>query len=341
MLAASTAVIASSVQAAVAAEAPPVLIMPLGDSITEGQGGRATYRYWLWKDLERAGQATDFVGSMTGVYEGSPAYSDFDQHHEGHWGGRADEVLAQVGGWTSAAKPQIVLLHIGTNDVLHLQTVESTVQEISSIIDTIRGSNPTVHIALAKIIPSNFHTAETQQLNAQLGSLAAQKNTASSRVLSVDQWTGFDSRTDTYDGIHPNEAGEKKMAAKWSAAVSTLVQSTPPPPTDTTPPTVTSVSPAAGATGVAGATNVTATFSEAITATSLSGSTFTLTRSGETSPVPASVTYNATTRVATLDPSADLVAGATYTAVVKGGAGGVSDVAGNPLAADRTWSFTV
>ncbi len=33
--------------------------------------------------------------------------------------------------------------------------------------------------------------------------------------------------------------------------------------------------------------------------------------------------------------------GATYTVTVKGGAGGVTDLAGNPLAADSTWSFTI
>ena len=31
----------------------------------------------------------------------------------------------------------------------------------------------------------------------------------------------------------------------------------------------------------------------------------------------------------------------TYTATLKGGAGGITDAAGNPLAADKTWSFTV
>jgi fibronectin type 3 domain-containing protein len=41
-----------------------------------------------------------------------------------------------------------------------------------------------------------------------------------------------------------------------------------------------------------------------------------------------------------LNPSVDLEAGATYTATVKGGASGVKDLAGNPLASDKTWSFS-
>ncbi|MBA3329920.1 MAG: Ig-like domain-containing protein, partial [Actinobacteria bacterium] len=116
----------------------------------------------------------------------------------------------------------------------------------------------------------------------------------------------------------------------------------PPPPADTTKPTVTAKTPAAGATGIAAGANVTATFSEAMQAASISGSTFTLVKQGApTTPVAAAVTYSASGNVATLNPDANLEAGAGYTATVKGGAGGAADLAGNTLAADETWSFTV
>ena len=109
-------------------------------------------------------------------------------------------------------------------------------------------------------------------------------------------------------------------------------------PTDTTPPTVTAVSPVDGATGVSVSTNVTATFSEAVDPATVNGSTFTLSSGSGT--VPAAVGYDAATRTATLNPSSDLAAG-TYTARVLGGGSGVKDPAGNALASDRTWSFTV
>ncbi|WP_240721594.1 Ig-like domain-containing protein, partial [Pseudarthrobacter sp. NamE5] len=84
--------------------------------------------------------------------------------------------------------------------------------------------------------------------------------------------------------------------------------------------------------------DVTGTFSEAMDATTITPSTFTL--AGGTTTVSAAVTYNGTDKVATLNPGADLVAGTTYTATIKGGAGGVKDAAGNPLAADKSWTFT-
>src|SRR4029453_5005913 len=56
--------------------------------------------------------------------------------------------------------------------------------------------------------------------------------------------------------------------------------------------------------------------------------------------VPASVTYDPVTLTATLDPTATLDEGASYTATVKGGASGVKDSAGNALAADESWTFS-
>src|SRR5206468_3233442 len=80
---------------------------------------------------------------------------------------------------------------------------------------------------------------------------------------------------------------------------------------DTTPPTVLSVTPANGATGVSKATTIRATFSEAISAATLTTSTFVL-RDPANAVVPATVSYNAATRVGTLTPSAGLSASKTY-----------------------------
>jgi glucose/arabinose dehydrogenase len=107
---------------------------------------------------------------------------------------------------------------------------------------------------------------------------------------------------------------------------------------DTTPPTVTGTSPSAGSTGIALDASPTATFSEAMDPSTLTTTTFTLVKQGQTTPVTATVSY--ASQVATLDPSASLEASTTYTATVKGGSSGAKDAAGNALAADVTWSFT-
>ena len=102
-------------------------------------------------------------------------------------------------------------------------------------------------------------------------------------------------------------------------------------PPDTTAPTVSSTIPTAGATGVAINRNITVTFSEAMDAATVFTS-FTLMQG--VTLVPGAVTYVGT--VATFDPTSDLAASTPYTATVTTG---VKDLAGNPLAVTKTWSF--
>jgi len=104
---------------------------------------------------------------------------------------------------------------------------------------------------------------------------------------------------------------------------------------ETTPPTVASTAPANNATGVAIATNVTATFSEAMRASTINTTTFTL--SDGTNAVSGTVGYDSGTQTATFTPTSALSYSTIYTATITTG---VTDLVGNALAADYTWSFT-
>jgi PKD repeat protein/methionine-rich copper-binding protein CopC len=101
--------------------------------------------------------------------------------------------------------------------------------------------------------------------------------------------------------------------------------------TDKVQPAVASHTPVSGATGVAVSSPITATFNEAVQASTIN---FTLTNTAGTA-VPASLTYNSSTDTATLTPSAALAYGMTYTATVSG----ARDTAGDPMAAPVSWSF--
>ena len=110
-----------------------------------------------------------------------------------------------------------------------------------------------------------------------------------------------------------------------------------------------SVIPKDGATVVDRTTNVTATFSEDMMASSIDGTTFKLFKKGSTTKIAATVSYDPKTRIATLDPfgltTTRLARGTTYKAVVTTGA---KDMAGNqfdqnPTLAglqQKTWFFT-
>ncbi len=106
-------------------------------------------------------------------------------------------------------------------------------------------------------------------------------------------------------------------------------------PTDpvTGAPAVQSTTPINASAGAPRNVVVTATFSEAMNATSLNATTFVLKQG--TIAIPGAVTYAGTT--ATLNPTNTLASNATFTATISTGA---KDIAGNGLAAAKTWTFT-
>ncbi len=110
---------------------------------------------------------------------------------------------------------------------------------------------------------------------------------------------------------------------------------------DTTAPAVTARSPLANATNVTVDSKVTATFDEALDPASVTTSSFEL-RDDANNLVPATVTYDQLSSVATLTPSSGLFYGKTYTVTAHGGTTGsrIKDTSGNALSANVTWSFT-
>jgi len=103
------------------------------------------------------------------------------------------------------------------------------------------------------------------------------------------------------------------------------------------PPTVSSTSPANGATNVPTNGRITATFSKAMNAATITTATFMVT--GGT-PVTGVVTYDAASNTAIFTPSANLATNTTFTATITAGA---QDTSGSALAsggAPNPWTFT-
>jgi Domain of unknown function (DUF4082)/Bacterial Ig-like domain/Bacterial Ig domain len=110
---------------------------------------------------------------------------------------------------------------------------------------------------------------------------------------------------------------------------------------DITPPKITFTTPAKGATGVNAGSLVSVTFNENIDPATVNANTLLLVDATNT-PVPSTVNYSSGSRTATLVPSSQLDFSSVYTATIVGGptAPHITDVAGNALVADSTWSFT-
>ncbi len=206
--------------------ADPVSIMPMGDSIT---GSPGCWRGNLWQLLVDAGHDVDFVGSQ---YQGcSPTGSDPD--HEGHGGYRVTSSVANGDSrrWLEQNTPEALLLHFGTNDVWSNIPPAKILDAYTSVVTDLRNLNPDATIMVAQIIPlepdESFGCPDCGQravdLNSQIPGWAAGLSTARSPIVVVDQWTGFDPATDAYDGVHPNDSGNVKIAANWFAALDRIL----------------------------------------------------------------------------------------------------------------------
>lgn len=118
--------------------------------------------------------------------------------------------------------------------------------------------------------PSNCAdcNSRAQALNAAIPAWASSKNSTNSPIWVVDQYTGFNTTTNTGDGVHPIDSGNVKIAAKWLAPLQNAIKAvsgggstttsatatTTRPGTTTVPPTLPTTTPLAGAYGQCGGT---------------------------------------------------------------------------------------
>ncbi|MFD7699577.1 GDSL-type esterase/lipase family protein [Streptomyces caelestis] len=211
--------------AASPAAADPVRVMPLGDSIT---GSPGCWRALLWNRLLDAGHTdVDFVGTLPA--QGCGVAHDGD--NEGHGGELVTNVADQnlLPARLAATLPDIVVMHFGTNDVWSDVPPDRILAAYTRLVGQMRASNPDMRVLVAQIIPMNPGTCaacarRVVDFNARIPAWAAATSTGRSPVTVVDQWTGFDTATDTYDGVHPNAAGNEKIAARWFPALAALLE---------------------------------------------------------------------------------------------------------------------
>lgn len=129
------------------------------------------------------------------------------------------------------------------------------------------------------------------------------------------------------------DAAGNKMKGNFQSSFTTIGAP------DLTAPGIKLVEPENGSTGVHLNAVVSAKFTEDMDPGTISAATFEL-RNSANQIIPATVTYHEPSRKAHLTPLGGLINSVVYTATIKGGSSGVKDLAGNPLTADYSWSFS-
>ncbi|MEU4770156.1 ricin-type beta-trefoil lectin domain protein [Actinosynnema sp. NPDC023794] len=203
-----------------ATAAAPTRIMALGDSIT---GSPGCWRALLWQHLRNTGYTDiDFVGTLPAPGCGFA----YDGENEGHGGFLATRIADQnqLPGWLSATRPDVVLMHLGTNDVWSNIPASTILSAYTKLLGQMRASNPSMKVLVAKILPMNPSNCSAcyqrvVTLNNAIPGWATANSTSQSPITVVDQWSGFSTSSDTSDGVHPNDSGIRKMEARWYPAL--------------------------------------------------------------------------------------------------------------------------
>lgn len=204
--------------AELASDAPPTgaatRIMPLGDSITHGYE-HGSYRTDLHALLTAEGVAFDLVGSQSDGPDELP-----DRDHEGHSGLRVDEVAQRAAGWVEEAAPNVVLLHVGTNDLLQGDAPDTIAARLENLLAILFDVDPDLTVVTSSLIPLDDSGADWQAVNRAIPQVVAASRDAGNDAVFVDMaGSGIGGEDDIPDDVHPSPAGYAKMAGVWLPAV--------------------------------------------------------------------------------------------------------------------------
>ena len=240
-------------------------IMAIGDSITDGYGVGGSYRKFLYHELTEQGLKVDMVGSKgdgSGMKYTDPATGksfDYDDGNTGYSGyaiqeysGRSGilETLKSTG--CLAESPDIVLLQIGTNDIIDNHELDTAGDRLKGLISYILDNIPDTSALFVTTIPDvdpnrrevydwfgnyrhsadwqtqyddttaerNIHSA-VEKYNSDIQKIVSDMAKTDSRVHFADVNSAVTSvKTQLGDGVHPNEDGYKAMGGYWADVIS-------------------------------------------------------------------------------------------------------------------------
>ncbi|MEU6000080.1 SGNH/GDSL hydrolase family protein [Streptomyces sp. NPDC047197] len=211
--------------------------MFVGDSMTIGSAGEHTWRYRMWQHLLASLGDTDFavVGPRTALHDkvsGEPvsyAYAgsdpDFPRHHFAGWGEGWLHMAPRMADAVRQDSPDVLLISLGLIDLGFYTNAEQTAENARRFVAEARSANPHIRLVLLPVIPNVRartdapFAAEVARFNTLLAKAVADLDTGASPLILASTPTSYDIDLDTYDGTHPNESGEHKLAAAFADAM--------------------------------------------------------------------------------------------------------------------------
>lgn len=204
---------------------PRLKVMFIGDSITAGTGGQTNFGGYT----AQTGQGRTYSG-VTWRKTGTLALGYDDGLFSGGVGFRIDEMLVPTGLDLTTWAPDLVVMHVGTNDATQratggVPTLATSQTNLTTLLDLVRAANANCVVFFAQIIPNTDAgadaaiTAQNAAFVTQIGlradvaliTIVDQNAAIRTNASWATQWMN--------DTTHPNYRGYNAMATTWRTAL--------------------------------------------------------------------------------------------------------------------------
>lgn len=235
----------------------PIKIMCVGDSITDGYGLQGSYRKYLYRNLTENGFNIDMVGAYgnneESIWDGTATFS-----YDGNYTAVSGYAIQQMtsgeyrngifetirdGNVMQNCQPNIVLLQIGTNDIISnyndgiIDRLENLVNYLIENMD----EDGTVFVTTIPYMDANnnevyswfshyddYYQISQEELaqeiidcidsyNTQIKDMVTRKQSEGCKNIQfADVNSVVDYKTELRDGVHPNDKGYQDMGNYWN-----------------------------------------------------------------------------------------------------------------------------
>ncbi len=171
----------------------PGVVVALGDSITRGGFDGTPY----------PAQLSPMIGKVV--------------HNEGVSGEHSASGAARAASVLARHKPGFLLVLYGANDIVHAHGTGTIIRSLRSIVNTAR-DNKTIPV-LATLTPAyglhDFMQGKIEEVNQRIRELAVEEGVVLVPAFAV---FGTDESLFIDDGLHPNGAGNTRLAQAFAGA---------------------------------------------------------------------------------------------------------------------------
>lgn len=254
--AASAAVLCTMTPVSAGADTEKVRIMPVGDSITDGYWEQGGYRKYMSYALSQKGYGSIDIVGPKGMDTESFDYNGKSVEYDGNYCGYSGYAIQNMSGaearqgiletlqngdMIKTYDPDIVLLQIGTNDILSAYN-DGITERLEGLINYILDEGSEGETVFVTTIPDidavtvsnwlwaygevKWNSTEEEfakivqgyvdSYNASIAELVKSMQADGKKVMYGDIHSVVDVNEDLYDGVHPNESGYEKMGLYWA-----------------------------------------------------------------------------------------------------------------------------